>query len=665
MEQKNNPLELTEFEKYALMIYEGDAPGKYYKSEIYFELGKISKNMHAYEMLNAMFYDGIENELTRVIDDRHNLYPEFIKEADNMLRVLEALYSAMYKGGKKYGSTEYCYRVDRLQSVIEMKAKGETISNFSTSTVEYDVKSFGKKQTMLLEVTIKPGVPCVIFEEELGEKYECFEEREILVAPFCPVKVEKMELETYEMELKTKTYDSPIGKLRVTILPPERPKPLTEEEQQDKEKKIVIYRDKELQKRAMTALKKILAEAEGGHCDKEEVRLTLTKEDKEDYAKWKQAFLTVVKYRFREIALEIEAALEQANKYQAKDALDLSEQNPLYITEQEKAAMQIYGAMEPSKDLYPAMREHLDHAYGLINAVFFDGIETELTRIVDDKKEISAEMIEHSDEMMEMILSLYSAMYKYGKTMDENIKTYRIERKISADEMLRRGELISNTSTALYGYDKISFGKREMQLMEIYIQKYTPCVNYGEVLGRDYTLSTESEVLLMPGCKVRKLGDEKFEETSKEKDILRVWVSPPDMPEPLTEEELKKKEELTKVYLDGEIQEKAMRFILMLRLMCNTTKKDALKKVEQEDLDAYIQWKKAFITVARYRMREIALEIEAALEEQSKYNPEDVLELAEQGIEMINSETVGEVLKTTVTTEDKEIQTENKNIGEQ
>lgn len=51
-------------------------------------------------MLNTMFFDGIENELTRVIEDRHSLYPEFIAEADDMLSFLEALYSAMYKGGK-------------------------------------------------------------------------------------------------------------------------------------------------------------------------------------------------------------------------------------------------------------------------------------------------------------------------------------------------------------------------------------------------------------------------------------------------------------------------------------------------------------------------------------------------------------------------------------
>lgn len=130
-----------------------------------------------------------------------------------------------------------------------MMKRGETISNFSISTVEYDVKSFGKKQTMLLEVDIKPGVPCVIYQEELGENYECFEEGEILVAPFCPVKIEEMELTTNEMELKTKLYDSPIGKLRVKILPPEKPMPLTEEERQDKDKKTVIYRDKELQKK--------------------------------------------------------------------------------------------------------------------------------------------------------------------------------------------------------------------------------------------------------------------------------------------------------------------------------------------------------------------------------------------------------------------------------
>lgn len=76
----------------------------------------------------------------------------------------------------------------------------------------------------------------------------------------------------------------------------------------------------------MATLKKILAEAR--HCDKEEARRALTKEDKEDYTKWKSAFLSVVKYRFREIALEIETALKQQNKYQVDGVLVLSKQNP-------------------------------------------------------------------------------------------------------------------------------------------------------------------------------------------------------------------------------------------------------------------------------------------------------------------------------------------------
>lgn len=338
--------------------------------------------------------------------------------------------------------------------------------------------------------------------------------------------------------------------------------------------------------------------------------------------------------------------------------------DPLYITEKEKAAMQIYGAMEPSKDLYPAMREYLEYAYGLINAVFFEGIENELTRIVDDKKELSAGMIEHSDEMMEMILALYSAMYKYGKTMDENIKTHRVERKESADEMLRRGELVSNTSTALYGYDKISFGKKEMQLMEIYIQKYTPCVDYKEVLGRDYTLSTESEVLIMPGCKVRKIEDEEFGETPKAKNVLRVWVSPPDMPEPLTEEELKKKEELTKVYLDKQTQEDAKQFISLLRFMSVETKDEVLEMVEQEEIDAYMKWKTAFITVARYRMREIVLEIEAELQGQVQYKAGDTLKLTQQNLSEINEETIRDMIENAVLNGNNEVEVEKKGKNE-
>lgn len=349
--------------------------------------------------------------------------------------------------------------------------------------------------------------------------------------------------------------------------------------------------------------------------------------------------------------------MEQKRKLTDEEQL---KKDPLYITEKEKTAMQIYGGMKPKANLYPEMQKYLESAYGLINAVFFDGIETELTRIVDDKKEISASMIDHSDEMMEMILALYSAMYKYGKTMDENIKAYRVERKESADKMLKRGALISSTSTALYGYDKIAFRKKEMQLMEIYIEKYTPCVDFIKVLGKEYTLSTESEVLIMPGCKVREIEDEEFGEETKSKNVLRVLVSPPDMPEPLTEEEKKEKKELTKVYLDGQIQEDAKRFILILRIMSNTSKEETLKKVNQEEIDAYMKWKTAFITVARYSMREIVLEIEAEiqakLQGQVQYKASNTLELTQRNLSEINEEIIQDVTESTISNGDNQNQ---------
>lgn len=310
-----NPLEITENEKKALLTYAGIRP-----RNTCFET--ISKEKESYGMLNSMFFEGIDNELIRMMDDGKHLPIHFIRKPDEMMQVITLLYSAMYKYGKIMSTEKTGYRVERLQSMLEISKRGTTISNFSTSAYKYDRREFDKKEMILLEVHIQPGTPCVDFQKVLSYyEYHFYDEAEILVAPFCPVKIEQM--------LK----EEGLARYKVTVSTPEKAKPLTSEELEHKGKMTAKYKDKVLQEKAFEVLSKMLdfMYSEYPDYNSQIGKEKLTEEEIKDYTEWKSAFLEVVKYRFREIELEIEAALEAQEQHKKEDILTLSEQNTAEI----------------------------------------------------------------------------------------------------------------------------------------------------------------------------------------------------------------------------------------------------------------------------------------------------------------------------------------------
>lgn len=314
--------------------------------------------------------------------------------------------------------------------------------------------------------------------------------------------------------------------------------------------------------------------------------------------------------------------------------------NPLEITEDEKIAMMIYGGTTPDSGKYPIISQQ-STAHGIINSIFFEGIDNELIRIIEDQKYLGAGLIQASSQLMEVITDLYSAMYKYGKTIRSEIVSRRVERTYSADKMQEKGETISyNSTTTNYYYGTKLFSKKHMTLLEFHIQPGTPCVDYYRILNSEYEFYTEGEVLVAPFCPVTV---EKMKDYQGEK-RLKVTVSAPDKPQPLTQEEKDDKRENTITYLDRNLRVKAERFLEKIhRLKMNEEAKsaeEAKSKLSKEEISDYLKWKQAFFTVVKYRFREIALEIEAAIEQRKFYGISDIKLLTCKDFGQINNDTV-------------------------
>ena len=316
--------------------------------------------------------------------------------------------------------------------------------------------------------------------------------------------------------------------------------------------------------------------------------------------------------------------------------------NPLEITEDEKTAMMIYEGTKPDTGRYPVVSQQ-STAHGIINSIFFEGIDNEIIRVIEDKKYLGEGLVMASDQLMDVITDLYSAMYKYGKTTRSEIVSRRVERTYSSDRMQEKGETISYNSTTTNNYGIKLFDKKDMTLLEFHTQPGTPCINYSDILNSEYEYNTEREILVAPFCPVTMEKMNEYEGKPR----LKVTVSAPDKPQPLTQEEKDDKRENTIIYLNMQLRRKAENFIRKLHELKMSEEvfsvEEAKERLTKDEIADYLKWKQAFLTVVKYRFREIALEIEAAIEQQKLYGISDIKFLTFKDFGEINKETVEKI----------------------
>ena len=306
---------------------------------------------------------------------------------------------------------------------------------------------------------------------------------------------------------------------------------------------------------------------------------------------------------------------------------------PLSFTDEEKYAIKVYEGVSPGGG--PLANSY--NSYETMNAMLFPGILNEFTRIFDDGKYLNSDSIRNADELMTLTDNLYSAMYKYGKTMsrdmDENdtVKVLRVDRSASFPLMEQRGEILSNFSTTAASHYKSMFKKAKITLVEANIEPGASCIDFSAVLGNDYEYNTEQEILIAPFSKVEmqevELSDSEKRITDlrgnpPERKIL-MTVKPQEKATPVSAEEIEDKENLMKVFSDPVKRENAATLLELIHSLHQSgySKEQALQMIQTTYVDKfndYMEWKNAFQTVFRYHTREIALSIDKSIEEQNR-----------------------------------------------
>lgn len=166
----------------------------------------------AYRTLNALLFDGYENEKERIFKEKKKLKPVFIERLDETLAIYTGVFSMMCLQKEKNISAVKVKRVDR-QASLNAYQKGFTGSFVACTKGAYDTEFAEKNNVILLEVEIPKESPSVDFQQFLsGNEYSNYIEQEVLLPPFLPLEIEEKPLNLKEKKIRDMHKKPPVGK---------------------------------------------------------------------------------------------------------------------------------------------------------------------------------------------------------------------------------------------------------------------------------------------------------------------------------------------------------------------------------------------------------------------------------------------------------------------
>lgn len=165
------------------------------------------------------------------------------------------------------------------------------------------------------------------------------------------------------------------------------------------------------------------------------------------------------------------------------------------LLEHMKKALSFYAGISPltpdAKDFWATQS-----AYVTFNALFHDGITSEKTRAREGKI-LDPSIFDDTECLFQWAKMLQYACWHFAS--QEEIITYRIDRKVDADELLNKRRTISFTSTSHESFLPSYSNKEAPVLLVFHIPPRTPCVDLAVALRDDYhEKRSEREVLLPP-----------------------------------------------------------------------------------------------------------------------------------------------------------------------
>ena len=222
----------------------------------------------AYRTLNALLFEGIENEKERIYKEKRKLNPVFIELIENTLEIYRGIFAVMCRKKGKQLSVSKIKRVDRKASLMAY-LKGYTESFVSCTKGEYDDEFAAKNNIILLEIESLENTPYVDYQQVVTmQEYRNYDEKEVLFPPFLSLNVSEIELTTKDNHIKDMYGKPPVGKYQLKM-----------EEFPDYRNVITSSREE--------LLNKILDEKDKAVLCLEHMNNNMWKEDYQKYVEWK------------------------------------------------------------------------------------------------------------------------------------------------------------------------------------------------------------------------------------------------------------------------------------------------------------------------------------------------------------------------------------------
>ena len=222
----------------------------------------------AYRTLNALLFDGIENEKERIYKEKRKLNPVFIELIENTLEIYRGIFAVMCRKKGNQLSVSKVKRVDRKASLMAY-LKGHTESFVSCTNGEYDDEFASKNNIILLEIESLENTPYVDYQQVITMQEYCnYDEKEVLFPPFLSLNVSEIELTTKDNHIRDMYGQPPVGKYLLKM-----------EEFPDYRNAITSSREE--------LLNKILDEKDKAVLCLEHMNNNMWKEDYHEYVEWK------------------------------------------------------------------------------------------------------------------------------------------------------------------------------------------------------------------------------------------------------------------------------------------------------------------------------------------------------------------------------------------
>lgn len=174
---------------------------------------KLWGDENAYRTLNALLFDGYENEKERIQKENRQLNPVFIERLEDTLEIYTGIFSLMCENRNVDSSIKSVKRVDRLAS-LNAYTQGKTGSFVSCTKGDYQEEFSDKNQVILLEIEASLQSPYIDIQQLVSEKeYSNYSEQEVLFPPFLPLCTEQGILTKRETKMIKDMYGNPpVGK---------------------------------------------------------------------------------------------------------------------------------------------------------------------------------------------------------------------------------------------------------------------------------------------------------------------------------------------------------------------------------------------------------------------------------------------------------------------